>query len=301
MLKKRPAAKRSRPGKKSPRSPDRHGFSAVDKLAQSAGEADETQIQSDAQEAGVSSPDTERGGERLQKILSRAGVASRRKAEELIVEGRVTVNGKTITELGSKADLARDHVKVDGRLLHAPKHNVYIALNKPKNCVTTVSDPEGRETVMHLMRGVRERVFPVGRLDYQSEGLLLLTNDGEFAHRITAPTNHVTKVYVVKVNGPLSEEQERAFREGVPMHGRKTAPAEIKMIKSGANPWYEIKITEGRQNQIRVMIQNFGRLVEKLRRVKIAFLELDVPPGRYRSLTSKEIERFKKLLKLDAS
>lgn len=239
------------------------------------------------------------GGERLQKILSRAGVASRRKAEQLIVDGRVTVNGATVTELGSKADLERDHIKVDGRLLHAPQRHVYIALNKPKNCVTTVSDPEGRETVMHLMRGVRERVFPVGRLDYQSEGLLLMTNDGEFAHRITAPANHVTKVYVVKVNGPLTEEQERAFREGVPMHGRKTAPAELKLIKRGANPWYEVKIAEGRQNQIRVMFQNFGRLVEKLRRVKVGFLELDVPPGRYRALAPKEVERFKKLLKLD--
>ena len=256
----------------------------------------EEELQTEASDSEESSS----SAERLQKILSRAGVASRRKAEQLILEGRVTVNGKTITELGSKADLARDHIKVDGALLHAPKHMVYLALNKPKNCVTTVSDPEGRETVMHLMRGVRERVFPVGRLDYQSEGLLLLTNDGEFAHRITAPTNHVTKVYVVKVNGPLSEEQERAFRDGVPMHGRKTAPAEIKMIKSGANPWYEIKITEGRQNQIRIMIQNFGRLVEKLRRVKIGFLELDVPPGRYRALTPTEIERFRKLLKLDS-
>src|SRR5258708_347664 len=111
--------------------------------------------------------------ERLQKILSQAGVTSRRKAEELIVEGRVTVNGKTITELGSKADLENDHIKVDGRLLHAPKRHTYIALNKPKECMTTVSDPEGRQTVMHLMRGVRERVFPVGRLDYHSEGLLL--------------------------------------------------------------------------------------------------------------------------------
>src|SRR5690348_8678824 len=124
--------------------------------------------------------------ERLQKILSQAGIASRRKAEELIQAGRVTVNGASITELGSKADLARDHIKVDGRLLHTPKRHVYIALNKPTGCVTTASDPEGRRTVMHLLRGVRERVFPVGRLDYHSEGLLLLTNDGEFAHRITA-------------------------------------------------------------------------------------------------------------------
>lgn len=235
---------------------------------------------------------------RLQKILSQAGIASRRKAEELILEGRVTVNGKVVTELGSKADLSRDHVKVDGRLLHAPKHFTYIALNKPKGCVTTVSDPQGRQTVMHLLRGVRERVFPVGRLDYQSEGLLLLTNDGEFAHRITAPSSHVLKTYVVKSNGVLTPEQEKQFAEGIPLSGRRTAPAEIKLIKTGVNPWYEVKIAEGRQNQIRVMFKHFGKLVEKLRRVRIAFFDLDVAPGRYRSLTSKEVERFRKLLKL---
>ncbi len=238
--------------------------------------------------------------ERLQKILSQAGIASRRKAEQLIVEGRVSVNGQTITELGSKADLDRDHIKVDGRLLHKPKRPVYIALNKPKNVVTTVSDPEGRETVMHLLRGVRERVFPVGRLDYHSEGLLLLTNDGEFAHRITAPASHVIKTYVVKSNGALTEEQRRQFRDGVSLAGRKTAPAEIREIKPGANPWYEVKIAEGRQNQIRVMFSHFGLLVEKLRRVKIGFLELDLAPGRWRLLTPKEIERFRKILKLAA-
>lgn len=237
--------------------------------------------------------------ERLQKILSQAGVTSRRKAEELIVAGRVTVNGTPVTELGSKADLERDHIKVDGRLLRAPKRHVYIALNKPKGCVTTASDPEGRETVLHLMRGVKERIFPVGRLDYHSEGLLLLTNDGDFAHRLTAPSSHVTKTYVVKVNGALTEAQERTFREGIPLHGRKTAPAEIRLIKPGANPWYEVRIIEGRQNQIRIMFKYFGRLVEKLRRVKIAFLELDLPPGRYRLLSPKEIERFRKLLKMD--
>jgi 23S rRNA pseudouridine2605 synthase len=253
------------------------GTSAAFSKQPPAGIPDAAEFRANSGESGP--PALERGGERLQKILSRAGIASRRKAEQLIVEGRVTVNGETITELGSKADLERDHIKVDGRLLHAPKRHVYIALNKPKNCVTTVSDPEGRQTVMHLMRGVRERVFPVGRLDYQSEGLLLLSNDGEFAHRITAPANHVTKVYVVKVNGAL---------------------AEIKMIKPGANPWYEVKIAEGRQNQIRLMFQNFGKLVEKLRRVKIGFLELDVPPGRYRALTANEVERFRKLLKLES-
>src|SRR5438552_10252887 len=124
--------------------------------------------------------------ERLQKVLAHAGVASRRKAEQLIVEGRVAVNGAVVTELGSKADPERDHIKVDGKRLRAPERPVYLAMNKPKNCVTTVSDPEGRETVMDLLRGVKARVYPVGRLDYHSEGLLLLTNDGEFAKRVTA-------------------------------------------------------------------------------------------------------------------
>lgn len=234
--------------------------------------------------------------ERLQKILSQAGIASRRKAEELIVQGRVSVNGQTVDTLGSKADLEVDHIKVDGQLLHAPKRHLYIALNKPKGCVTTTSDPEGRETVMHLLRGVKGRVFPVGRLDYNSEGLLLFTNDGDFAHHITAPESRIKKTYVVKVNGALTEEQERQFREGVPLHGRKTSPAELKRIKPGANPWYEVRITEGRQNQIRIMFKHFGRLVEKLRRVKIGFLELDVAPGRYRMLTAKEVERFQKAL-----
>src|SRR5258708_1597138 len=238
--------------------------------------------------------------ERLQKILSHAGITSRRKAEGMIVEGRVAVNGAVITELGSKADLTRDHIKVDGKLLRPPKNLLYIALNKPKGCVTTVDDPEGRQTVMHLMRGVRERVFPVGRLDYNSEGLLLLTNDGEFAHRLTAPASHITKTYVVKTNGALTPDQEKLFREGCARHGSNTAPAELKQIKHGANPWYEVKITEGRQNQIRIMFQSFGRLVEKLRRVKIGFLELDVAPGRYRALTTKEVDRFRKLLKLES-
>jgi pseudouridine synthase len=152
---------------------------------------------------------------------------------------------------------------------------------------------------MHLLRGVKERVFPVGRLDYNSEGLLLLTNDGEFAHRITAPASHMLKTYVVKANGPLTEEQEREFREGIPLHGKRTSPAQIKRIKSGANPWYEVRIAEGRQNQIRIMFKHFGRLVEKLRRVKVGFLELDLPPGRYRLLTPREIERFRKMMKMD--
>lgn len=238
--------------------------------------------------------------ERLQKILAQAGIASRRKAEEYILAGRVTVNGKTVTELGSKADAERDHIKVDGTLIRQPKHHVYIALNKPREVVTTLSDPQGRKTVKHLLKGVKERVFPVGRLDYHSEGLLLLTTDGEFANRITSPAGHVEKVYVVKANGPLTAEQEEEFRSGISLHGRRTAPAQIKLIKHSNNPWYEVRLTEGRQNQIRIMFKHCGRLVEKLRRVRIGFLPLTgLPPGAWRHLDEKEVQRFRKLLHLD--
>lgn len=236
--------------------------------------------------------------ERLQKIISAAGVASRRKAEQMIVEGRVTVNGKMITELGSKADPEHDHIKVDGRLLHQPKHNTYIALNKPRDVVTTLSDPQGRTTIVDLLRGVKERVYPVGRLDYHSEGLLLLTNDGEFANRITSAATKIEKTYVVKVNGLLTPEQEAEFRKGVPVYGRLTAPAKLKLIKHGDAPWYEVKLIEGRQNQIRIMFKHFGRLVEKLRRVRIGFLDLDQEPGKWRHLTPREVAKFKHVLRI---
>jgi 23S rRNA pseudouridine2605 synthase len=237
--------------------------------------------------------------ERLQKILAQAGVASRRKAEELITAGRVSVNGRTVMELGSKADLSVDRVKVDGRVLSAPKHNLYMAFHKPKNCVTTAHDPQGRETVMSFFKGFKDRIYPVGRLDYASEGLLLLTNDGDFANRLMSPSSHVTKTYLVKVNGPLTMEQEEEFRHGIPMHGQRTAPAGLKLIRKADNPWYEVRLVEGRQNQIRIMFKHFGRLVEKLKRVKIGFLELgNLKPGAYRTLTNVEVARFRKLMKL---
>jgi 23S rRNA pseudouridine2605 synthase len=238
--------------------------------------------------------------ERLQKILSRAGVTSRRKAEQLMLDGRVVVNGQIVTELGTKADLERDHIKVDGKLLRRPERLVYLALNKPTGVVTTVSDPEGRPTVMQFIQKTKERVFPVGRLDYASEGLLLMTNDGELANRITSASSHVPKTYVVKVNGLLTGEQEEQFRAGVPVHGRRTAPAGLRILRRAQNPWYEVRLMEGRHHQIREMFRHFGKLVEKLRRVKIGFLELGtMKPGNYRHLTPGEIERFRKLLKLD--
>ena len=238
--------------------------------------------------------------ERLQKLLAHAGVASRRKAEQLILEGRVAVNGAVVTELGSKADPHKDHIKVDGKHIHAPERLVYVALNKPHSCVTTVHDPEGRATVMDLLRGVKARVYPVGRLDYQSEGLLLLTNDGEFAKRITSAATHVNKVYVVKVNGALTPEQEEKFRQGIFLEGKRTAPAGLKLIRKADNPWYEVRLIEGRQNQIRLMFKNFGRLVEKLRRVRIGFLELGaLRPGEFRQLTPGEVARFRTILKME--
>lgn len=238
--------------------------------------------------------------ERLQKILSKAGVTSRRKAEELITEGRVAVNGKIVTELGTKADLDTDHIKVDGKLLRPPKEKVYIALNKPKGVVTTMSDPEGRRTVHDLVQGLKTRVYPVGRLDYASEGLLLLTNDGEFANRISSATHHVQKVYMVKTNGPLTPEQEEEFRRGIFLHGRRTEPAGLRLIARAENPWYEVRLIEGRQNQIRLMFKHFGRHVEKLKRVKIGFLELGpLKGGEFRFLTPGELVRFRKMLKLD--
>jgi 23S rRNA pseudouridine2605 synthase len=233
--------------------------------------------------------------ERLQKILSQAGLASRRHAETMIREGRVTVNGAVVTELGTKADLERDHIKVDGRLIHAPKRLVYLALNKPNNTVTTVSDPQQRATVMDLLRGIKERVYPVGRLDYHSEGLLLLTNDGELANAIMSAATHLPKTYVVKVNGALTPEQQQQFRKGVPLSGQRTLPAGLKLIHSTENPWYEVRLHEGRNQQIRLMFKHFGRLVEKLRRVSIGPVELGpLKPGEFRHLEHEEIEKLKR-------
>jgi 23S rRNA pseudouridine2605 synthase len=233
--------------------------------------------------------------ERLQKILARAGVASRRKAEQLILEGRVAVNGTIVDRLGSKADLDSDYVKVDGRLLRPPKRLVYLALNKPDGVVTTVRDPEGRPTVMDLVHGVKERVFPVGRLDYHSEGLLILTSDGELAHHLTSASSHVPKTYLAKVNGMLSPEAEQQFREGIPLHGRRTAPAGLRLMKRAENPWYEVRLIEGRQNQVRIMFKHFGRLVEKLRRIRIGYVALGrLKPGEMRHLTAEEVRKLKR-------
>ena len=236
--------------------------------------------------------------ERLQKIIAAAGVASRRKAEELIASGHVQVNGKIVTELGSKANPETDHIRVHGKLLHGAQRHVYLLLNKPKGYVTTVSDPEKRPTVMDLIRGVKGRVYPVGRLDYASEGLLFMTNDGELAHRLMKAASHVPKTYVVKVAGTPNDEAIAKLRAGVSIatnDGRRlrTGPALVRMAKEAANPWYEITLVEGRNRQIRRMFEAVGHHVEKIKRVRYGPLILDVPPGKFRTLTLREVEQLR--------
>jgi 23S rRNA pseudouridine2605 synthase len=239
--------------------------------------------------------------ERLQKILSQAGVASRRHAEQIILEGRVTVNGAVVSELGSKADWEHDRIKVDGRLLHPPRQLVYIALNKPDNTVTTVSDPENRTTVMELLHRVKHRVYPVGRLDYHSEGLLLFTNDGEINNAILASATHLPKTYLVKLNGTLDSGQEEQFRHGLPIAGRRTRPAGLKLVRRAENPWYEVRLFEGRNQQIRLMFKHLGRLVEKLKRVRIGPIELGpLKPGEFRYLNQEEVEKLKRAVRRSA-
>ena len=236
--------------------------------------------------------------ERLQKILAGAGVASRRKAEEIIAAGRVTVNGSVVTELGTKADLEQDEVVVDGKPLRMRQRLLYFLLNKPKGYVTTVSDPEGRATVMDLLPKDIERVYPVGRLDYGSEGLLLLTNDGALAQLLMKAGSHVPKTYLVKVSGRPSEKDIQRLRSGISIpleDGRrvKTSPAKIRLAENTPNPWYEVVLIEGRNRQIRRMFKEIGFDVEKIKRVQLGPIVLDVEPGKYRSLTVKEVAQLK--------
>jgi 23S rRNA pseudouridine2605 synthase len=236
--------------------------------------------------------------ERLQKIIAAAGIASRRKAEQLITGGLVSVNGQVVTELGSKADTETDHIRVNGKLLHGAERHVYLLLNKPKGYVTTLRDPEGRPTVMDLLHGVSARVYPVGRLDYASEGLLLLTNDGEFANYLMKAASHVPKTYMVKVAGQPTAEGLARLRAGLFIaspNGRrvKTSPAKIRLLREAGNPWYEITLLEGRNRQIRRMFEAIGHHVEKIKRVRYGALELDVHPGKFRRLTPQEVTRLK--------
>ena len=242
--------------------------------------------------------------ERLQKIISAAGVTSRRAAEELITEGRVRVNGAVVTELGTKADADKDHIKVDGKLINPKQPPTYIMLNKPAGFVTTMSDPEGRPMVHDLLKGVKVRVYPVGRLDYNTEGLLLLTNDGDFAHLITHPKHEFPKTYLAKVKGVLTEGQIGMLESGMFLQDGRTAPARVRKVrKEEMNSWVEITITEGRKRQVRRMFDHVGSSVIRLKRIKTGSLVLgDLPEGSFRHLTNDEVNTLRETaLKTDES
>jgi 23S rRNA pseudouridine2605 synthase len=269
-----------------------------------SGSATETEADEGAENADT--PADKRMGrppaklERLQKILSQAGIASRRHAEEMIVAGRVMVNGQVVAQLGSKADLGHDHIRVDGKLLHGAERHRYFMLNKPRGYVTTVSDPEHRPTVMEFFAKAQERVYPVGRLDYLSEGLLLMTNDGELANLLSKAGSGVEKTYLVKVAGqPSAEELERlrggvTIEKGEPGSARvRTSPARIREFREGDNPWFEVVLTEGRNRELRKMFAAVGHFAEKIRRVGYGPLVLDVEPGNMRELSEDEVSALR--------
>lgn len=239
---------------------------------------------------------------RLQKILSTAGISSRRAAETLIVEGRVTVNGETVRELGSKADPDHDDIRVDGRRVKPPGRRRYILLNKPRGYITTRSDPQQRPTVIDLLTtgGVREYVYPVGRLDYDSEGLLLLTSDGELAERLAHPRHGIGREYHVRVRGVPDDRALERLRKGIALDGEKTAPATVdihKVIESsrGGDAILSLVIYEGRNRQVRRMCEAVGHPVSRLKRVRIGPIQDDhIRPGEFRDLSDREVAALKR-------
>lgn len=233
---------------------------------------------------------------RLQKYIAEAQIASRRKAEEMILKGRVSVNGKIITELGTKVESDSDVVMVDGKEIHICEKMVYIMLNKPEGCVTTVKDQFNRKSVMDYVSDVRERIYPVGRLDYETSGLLILTNDGELTYRLTHPKHNVEKTYIAEVDRKPDERDMERFRKGIVIDGRKTAEAGIKIIREGKLTVLEIKIREGRNRQVRKMCAAINCNVVKLKRIATGKLKLgELEKGKYRYLDEKEILYLKSL------
>jgi len=238
--------------------------------------------------------------QRLQKLIAAAGVASRRHAEELIAAGRVTVNGEVIKELGTKADPEKDHIKVNGKLINPQlksREKVYVLLYKPKGYLSSVSDPEGRPLVTELLPPALGKVHPVGRLDFNTEGLLLLTNDGDFTNYVTAARNRVEKVYEVKVKGVPAETGIARLRRGITLEdGTRTAPAKItKLHETQTNAWYEVSLHQGRNQQVRKMFELIGHSVLKLRRTRIGILRDErLKPGHWRLLSPGEVSRIMK-------
>jgi len=234
---------------------------------------------------------------RLQKFLANAGIASRRGAEKIISEGRVSVNDEIVREMGVQIDEDFDTVAVDGEVIKNIEKKYYIMLNKPVGFVTTVSDDLGRETVMDLVSDISARIYPVGRLDYDTEGLLLLTNDGDLTYRITHPKHDIAKTYVAEVTGNISMDTILQLRRGVMLDGQKTSPAEVEVV--GATQYgtkVEITIHEGRNRQVRRMFESLGCIVKKLKRTKEAGLVLGhLPLGKWRKLSESEVNMLKKI------
>jgi 23S rRNA pseudouridine2605 synthase len=232
--------------------------------------------------------------ERLQKLLSQAGIASRRQAETMITAGRVAVNGVVVTELGTKADPDQDIIVVDGKSLTVTAAKRYILLYKPSGYMTTLNDPEGRPLVIDLLKGVGERVYPVGRLDYNSEGLLLLTSDGDWANRLAHPRYEIDKEYHVRVQGQVMPDQVARLSAGVTLEDGRTAPATVTVLKeSEHNTWISVTIHEGRYRQVRRMCETVGLSVVRLRRNRYGFLNLaGLTPGEFRELTAEEAKRL---------
>jgi pseudouridine synthase len=235
--------------------------------------------------------------ERLQKILSQAGIASRRASEQLMLDGRVSVNGTTVRELGTKADPARDDIRVDGRRIKPIERHRYLLLNKPRGYVTTRSDEKQRPTVLDLLHGVHEYVYPVGRLDYESEGLLLLTNDGDLAARLTHPRHGVARVYEARVLGIPDERDLARLSRGIPIDGRRTQPSEVRLQphdRDAKDATLVVTIREGRNRQVRRMCEAIGHPVARLTRVAIGPIrDTRLKPGRWRDLTTAEVERLR--------
>ncbi|MCL6472068.1 MAG: rRNA pseudouridine synthase [Firmicutes bacterium] len=238
--------------------------------------------------------------ERLQKFMARSGVGSRRYCEELIKSGRVKVNGKVVTELGTKVDPAKDKVEVDDKAIHPKEERLYIMINKPSGFITSVTDKFGRPTVIDLLGGISDRVYPVGRLDIDTEGLLILTNDGELAFRLTHPRYKVRKTYVAEVIGHPTDENLDRLRKGIMLEDGMTAPAEVKILRQVKNATFvEITIHEGRKRQIKRMFQAIGHRVVFLKRISIDNVLLDnLPLGDFRHLTEKEIDNLYRAVRL---
>ena len=239
--------------------------------------------------------------ERLQKIFSKAGIASRRKAEELILQGRVSVNGRVVSELGSKAVLGKDDICLDGKAIKAETERVVVALFKPRNCVTTLHDPQGRPTVADLVRNISARVYPVGRLDYDAEGLLLMTNDGELAYRLQHPRYKVPKTYLVKIGGRPLQEALTRLQQGVSLEDGVTAPAELHVLEDdNRTTWLTLTLREGRNHQVKRMCAAVGCPVLKLRRTQIGPIDLgELKPGKSRRLKVREVRALRQAVGLE--